>query len=428
MTIHPRDGAERADTMNLNLFFSRTGHHRASWRLGRGEPGGVLDDLLGIARLAERGALDSVFFADVLHAPPAATATPPSCLEPVTALSALAAATERIGLIGTLSATYNAPYHIARRLAALDHLSGGRAGWNVVTSRHDAEARNFSDAPHADRADRYARAAESIEVVRALWDSWSSDGPRPVDHTGRHFSVAGPLNIPRPPQGHPVLVQAGGSDEGRDLAARHADALFAVQPSVETARAFYADIKRRTAALGRDPAGLRVLPGVYLLIGSTEEELRRRQAELDALVDVENELPWLAHFLRLPIGPDDLDRRVADLDLPETAPTSQAFHEVLIGRARRAGHTLREVLHRTAAGAGHFRLVGTPERVADELESWFRTGAADGFNLKPAVVPTDLAHFVDQVLPRLRRRGVFRAEYTGRTLREHYGLTRPEDA
>ena len=166
--------------MHLNLFFSRTGHHRSAWRLGSGAAGGVLDDLLGLARLAERGALDSVFFADVLHAPPAGAEGPPSCLEPVTALGALAAATERIGLIGTLSATYNAPYHVARRLAALDHLSGGRAGWNVVTSRHDAEARNFQDAPHADRADRYARAAEAIDVVRALWDSWSPAGRRPA--------------------------------------------------------------------------------------------------------------------------------------------------------------------------------------------------------------------------------------------------------
>lgn len=431
----------RTDTMNLNLFYvPRGGHHSAAWRVMKAPPASerALASLLESARLAEAGTFDSVFMADVLHLGGGVEFGPPSFHEPLTALGALASATTHIGLIGTVSTTYDQAFHIARRFASLDHLSGGRAGWNVVTSRHDAEAANFGIEHHPEHDDRYERAGQTLEAVLSLWDSWADDAISP-DLTAGTFvrkdrvwpvaaevagrRIAGPLNIPRPPQGHPVIVQAGGSDRGRDLAAQYADALFTVQPSLEGSRAFVADIRERVRKQGRDPAALRVLPGFYVLVGSTHEEVRRRQAELDEATDVTRELTWLRQFLGVDTLDGDLDRPLRDLPAADQIRTSRSFFEVISERAQ--DMTLRSLLRSVAAGSGHHQVAGVPEEIAGEMERWFLAGAADGFNLKPALMSADLPAVVGHVVPLLRKRGLFRREYTGSTLRDHLGLSRP---
>ena len=430
-------------TLHLNAFLMSTGHHEASWRLPESDPRANTDveHYKALARTAERGTFDSLFLADGPALWGDVAQRPSGVIEPLTLLTVLATATEHVGLIATASTTYNSPYNLARRFASLDHVSGGRAGWNIVTTAGPAAARNFGldDAPA--HAERYERAAEFTDVALQLWDSWAEDvyvgdkdlgiwgdqrGIRPPRHQGRYFSVDGALNIPRSPQGHPLLVQAGSSEDGKDFAARHAEAVFTAQQTLAEASAFYADLKGRTIAGGRDPEHIKILPGLVPVIGSTEAEARVRDAELEELITYEHGQRRLSELLQVPITVLGLDSRIPDdLPPPQLINGAQSRYELVVELARRDKLTVRELINRLGGGRGHRTFVGTPEQVADEIESWFGNGAADGFNIMPPVLPSGLELFVDEVVPILRRRGLFRTEYVpGQTLRGRYGLPR----
>jgi FMN-dependent oxidoreductase (nitrilotriacetate monooxygenase family) len=427
--------------LHLNAFVMGVGHHEAAWRLPRTDPRKVTD--LGhyahIAQVAEAGKLDSLFLADGL-ALGKVEHNAVGGLEPLTLLSALAAVTERIGLIGTVSTTYNEPFHVARKFASLDHLSGGRAGWNLVTSANPAEAANFGDDPHAAHADRYARAAEFIDVVNKLWDSWDPDAVladqasgdyadrrriRDVAHRGERFSVQGPLNTPRSPQGRPLLVQAGSSDTGKDFAARYAEAVFTAQQTLQEGQDFYADLKRRVALAGRDPELVKVLPGICPVLGGTEAEARALEGELQGLLVPTYGLAQLSQMLQVELTEADLDRPLPPLPTEDDINGGKSRFTLVADLARRDDLTVREVIAKLAGGRGHRVVVGTPEQIADALQEWFHGGAADGFNVMPPYLPGGLEDFVEHVVPELQRRGLFRTEYPEGTLRERYGLPLP---
>jgi len=431
-------------TLHLNAFLMSTGHHEASWRLPQSDPRANVDieHYKRLARIAERGTFDSLFLADGPVLFEDVAQRPAGVIEPLTLLTVLSTATEHIGLIATASTSYNSPYNLARRFASLDHVSAGRAGWNIVTTAGAAAARNFGldDAPA--HAERYERAAEFLDVALKLWDSWEDDvfvGDKqagiwgdndkihPPRHRGRFFSVEGALNVPRPPQGYPLLVQAGSSEDGKDFAARYAEAVFTAQQTLADAQSFYADLKARAGALGRDPDGIKVLPGIVPVIADTEAEARRREQELDDLI-----VPWhaqrrLAELLQVPIEQLALDGQLPD-DLPPVTQIqgAQSRYALIVDLARRERLTVRQLIGRLGGGRGHRTFTGTPEQVADAIQSWFESGAADGFNIMPAALPSGLELFVEHVVPILRARGLFRSEYVpGQTLRERYGLPRP---
>jgi FMN-dependent oxidoreductase (nitrilotriacetate monooxygenase family) len=431
--------------MHLNLFINARGHHEASWRHPGASPLALTDIRYyqDLALRAERGLFDSVFLADQLALADDVAQAPRGWLEPVTVLSALAVSTSRIGLIATASTTYSEPYNLARQFGSLDHISRGRIGWNIVTSWMAAAARNYGAGGQVGHGDRYRRGEEFVQVVKALWDSWADDAVlddratglyatrgriRSVDHDGPYYRVAGPLNMPRTPQGRPVLVQAGSSDTGRDFAARHAEAIFTAHMHKASAQAFYADLKARVAAAGRAQDAALILPGLSPLIGATKQEAQRLSRELDALSDPEVGRKRLSarfgghDFSHLP-----LDRRLSPEDFPDPGAVEAARSrtEVIVGLVRRERPTLRRLLELLAGARGHYTFAGTPEQVADLMEEWFRSGAADGFNIMPPVLPTMLDAFIAEVVPLLQRRGLFRTGYDGDTLRDHYGLARP---
>jgi FMN-dependent oxidoreductase (nitrilotriacetate monooxygenase family) len=420
-----------------------TGHHEASWRLPESNPVANTDieHYRELARTAERGKFDSIFFADSPVLFSDVGRRPAGSLEPTVLLTAIAAATSRIGLIATASTTYNDPYNLARRFASVDHVSAGRAGWNVVTTAGPDAAKNFNLADQPAHAERYDRAAEFLEVAFKLWDSWQDDATladkesgvwgdnakvEPIDHVGRHFQVRGPLNLPRSPQGYPLIVQAGSSEDGKGLAARYAEAVFTAQQTLEDAQAFYADLKSRTAALGRDPGTLKILPGIVPVIGSTESEAQALERELDDLIKPEYARQQLAKTLR--VTPEDLpfDQPLpADLPDEDEIEGAKSRYTLIVTLARRENLTVRQLIGRLGGGRGHRTFTGTPDQVADAIQSWFEADAADGFNIMPPVLPSGLVTFTDQVVPILQQRGLFRTEYTGTTLRDHYGLARP---
>jgi FMN-dependent oxidoreductase (nitrilotriacetate monooxygenase family) len=429
--------------MHFNLFIMDTGHHEASWRLPGSYPLAILDIeyFERLARLAESVTFDSVFLADspVLQGDPGRR--PVGKIEPLMLLTAAARATTRIGLIATASTSYNDPYNLARRFASLDHVSGGRAGWNIVTTAGDDAARNFGLDAQPAHAERYERAEEFVEVARKLWDSWEDDAiaadpergvwaraerVHPVEHKGRFFSVRGPLNLARSPQGHPLLVQAGSSEDGKQFAARHAEAVFTAQQTLEEGQAFYADLKRRAALAGRDPDGVKILPGLVPVIGSTQAEARELDAELDCLILAEHARDRLAR--RFGLSPEELP---LDQPLPGHLPHedeiegAKSRYTLIVELARRERLTVRQLIGRLGGGRGHRTFAGTPEQVADTIEHWGAHGAADGFNIMPAVLPSGFELFAEHVVPLLRQRGLIRSEYEGTTLREHYGLPRP---
>ncbi|HEV2635830.1 MAG TPA: LLM class flavin-dependent oxidoreductase [Actinocrinis sp.] len=433
-------------TLHLNAFLMSTGHHEASWRLPESDPQAntSLDHYRALARTAERGTFDSLFLADGPALWGGVSGRPAGVIEPLTLLTALSTATEHIGLIATASTSYNSPYNLARRFASLDHISGGRAGWNIVTTAGPAAARNFGldDAP--EHAERYRRAAEFTEVALKLWDSWEDDAYvgdkelgvwgddakiHPPEHRGRFFSVEGALNIPRSPQGYPLLVQAGSSEDGRDFAARYAEAVFTAQQTLAEGQSFYADLKARAAAAGRDPEGVKILPGIVPVIGSTEAEARERDAALEERITYAHGQQRLSELLQLPVEALGLDSRLPDdLPPPILINGAQSRYELVVDLARRDRLTVRELIGRLGGGRGHRTFAGTPEQVADTIEHWFREGAADGFNVMPPVLPSGLELFVDHVVPILRDRGLLRREYVpGQTLRERYGLPRPQN-
>lgn len=429
--------------LHLNAFLMDTGHHEASWRLPESDALAALDPrhYVRLAQLAEAAKFDSIFFADGQAAIGTGEFRASGQLEPLTLLTAVAGATSRIGLIATASTTYNDPFSLARRFATVDHVSGGRAGWNIVTSATEEEAANFSLADRPLHATRYERADEFLDVATKLWDSWGDDHAvgdkaagvwgdparlRRIDHVGTHFRVAGPLNVPRPVQGHPLLVQAGASPDGRAFAAKHAEAIFVAHQTLEQAQEFYADIKGQVAAAGRNPDHVVVLPGLVPIIGSTEAEATALAQQLDDLRIAGYGLRQLAQYLEVPESELPLDeplpRYVVEQERREGFDSRA---KLVIDLAEREGLTVRQLLGRLGGGRGHHVLIGTPEQVADHIETWFTQGAADGFNIMGAALPSGLEVFIETVLPILRSRGLFRTEYAGTTLREHYGLPRP---
>ncbi|WP_139995746.1 LLM class flavin-dependent oxidoreductase [Paenibacillus paridis] len=430
-------GSERK--LNLNAFLAASGHHEASWRHADTSPecGVDIHHYVKLTQIAEKGLLDSVFLADGYWAHSGS-------LEPFTLLSALAASTRHIGLIATVETTYNEPFHVARKFASLDHISKGRAGWNIVTGAGPA-AEQFSRVQHPKHHERYESAEEFVEVVKRLWDSWEDDAVRndkingilidqakvhTIDFTGKHHAVQGPLNIARPPQGHPVLVQAGSSETGKDFAAKLAEVIFTAQLTFEEAQAFYADVKARLAKYGRTADQLKVLPGLSPILADTEAEAREMEEELFQLIDHEGATKRLSIRLGIDLSNHGLDDRVtADgALLTDQVSGMKSRHQLILDLIEREKPTLRELINRLAGARGHFTFTGTPLQLADEIERWFHGGAADGFNLMPQIYPSGLERFVYKVIPELQSRGLFRTSYEEQTLRGKLGLMRPENA
>ncbi len=429
--------------LHLNAFLMEAGHHEAAWRLpdANARADFELEHWITLARLAEDARFDSLFLADGPALTGSGAFRPPGQLEPFTLLTALSQHTSRIGLIATVSSTYNEPYNLARRLASVDHVSGGRAGWNIVTSAGADEAANFGLDSRPGHAARYERADEFLVIAKALWDSWEreaivadkvsgryADSARlhAIGHAGRHFRVAGPLNVERPPQGHPVLVQAGSSEDGRNFAARHAEAIFTAHQTYDRAADFYRDIKSRTRAAGRNPDELLVLPGIVPFLGSTQEEATELAERYDALRSPGYGLAQLAWNFEVDPSAFELDAPLPDVILARPKlEGSQSRSDLIIELAVREELTVREILSRLGGGRGHFTFVGTPEQAADTIIAWFEGGAADGFNVMAPGLPSQLETFIELVLPILRGKGLFREEYRGTTLREHYGLPVP---
>ncbi|NGO75666.1 LLM class flavin-dependent oxidoreductase [Streptomyces sp. YC504] len=427
---------------HLNAFLMNAGHHDAAWRHPRTRPERITDltYFQELARTAERGRLDSVFFADGVALWGNARYNAVGGFEPLTLLSALATSTEHIGLIATVSTTFNEPFHVARKFASLDHLSGGRAGWNIVTSGNAAEARNFGREEHLDHAVRYERAAEFLDVTRQLWDSWRDDAQvvdrergvyteegavQAIEHRGEHFRVDGPLNVPRPPQGHPLLVQAGSSEDGKEFAARYAEAVFTAQQTLGDAQTFAKDLRSRLAKYGRTADQLKILPGICPILGDTEAEALALEDELTGLQIPAYGLQQLSGMLGTDLTGLPLDGPLPELPAEHDINGNKSRFTLVAELARREQLTIRQLIARLGGGRGHRVVAGTPEQIADTLEDWFTQGAADGFNIMPPHLPGGLEDFVDQVVPILQQRGLFRTEYTGRTLRDHYGLARP---
>ncbi|MFG1480054.1 LLM class flavin-dependent oxidoreductase [Xanthobacter sp. V4C-4] len=426
--------------LHLNLNFLNAGTVGSAWRWPGNDPKAFfdIDYYIRVAQLAEKGTFDSVFLADF----PALTGRPDfapfQSLEPTIALAVISAHTRHIGLIATISSSFNEPFNIARRFATLDHASRGRIGINIVTSADRGSALNFGRSDVVPHAERYARADEFTSAIKALWSSWDDDAVigdqaggrfidvskvREVGFSGAHFTIRGPLNVPKGPQGRPVIVQAGGSAEGTDLAARHADAVFALAHELDDAVSYSRTLRERAAAHGRDPASVLVFPGLVTIIGGTEEEARRREQEIWDLLPLELGLARLAGTLGVDPATLDPDKPLPDdLKLPENG--IQTFFLGTTRLARAHGWTVRELIRYQRGGTHHRVVVGTPEQIADGIETWFRAGAVDGFNVMPDVLPSGLESFVDEVVPLLRRRGLFREAYDGTTLRDHFGLAR----
>lgn len=413
-----------ARQMKLGLFLWATGHHIAAWRHPDAyvRAGIDIDHYIKLAQTAEAAKFDMVFCEDAAGLREAnvniASQTSRSIgFEPISLLSALAAQTERIGLVSTASTSYNEPYGLARMFASLDNLSGGRAGWNLVTSASPIEAANFGATSLRPHADRYARAREFATVVVGLWSR------RAAGHDGESFSVGDPLDIPPSPQGAPVMVQAGASDDGKGLAARTADVVFSAAQTFEEAKAFYDDLKGRLAAYGRQPEDVKIMPGVAPIVAATKAEAQAKYDALQELIPDDVGVALLSSYLSI----SDLGRYPIDGPLPEL-PESEGMKSrqaLVIEQARRDGLSIRELARYFAGARGHWRVVGTAEEIADELQARFEGGTADGFNVMPSWFPGELDAFVTLVVPELQRRGLFRKDYEGRTLREHLGLKRP---
>ena len=432
--------------LHLNLFIYGRGHHEAAWRHPRSSSRALMDidHYIDCALKAEAAHFDSIFLADVLNLPPDVDSSARLWLEPLTALGAIAHATSRIGLIATASTSHTEPFNLARQFCSLDHISRGRVGWNIVTSFSIAGSRNFGGSGRLSHSGRYDKGEEFMKIVTALWNSWSDDAViddrtagtylrrervREVNHRGESFEVAGPLNLPRSPQGWPVLVQAGSSDTGKAFAARHAEAVFTAHIQKSTAEGFYRDIKARVVAAGHRQDQLLVLPGISAMIGGTEGEAKRLQQELNEMADAKVGLTRLSdRFDGYDFSHIKLDQVLVPEDFPDPAEneSSRGRTELIVGAVRQEKLTMRQLLAKLAGARGHFVMAGTPEQVADTIEDWVDSGCADGFNVMPPVLPWMLEAFVQEVVPILKRRGRFRTEYEGQTLREHFRLRRPQ--
>ncbi|MBW7452472.1 LLM class flavin-dependent oxidoreductase [Paenibacillus sepulcri] len=424
---------------HFNVFIRSTGHHAASSRHPSVNPNGGLDlaHFVNQARIAERGLLDSLFVADGYSGASRR-------FEPFTLFSALAVLTKHIGFIATVGTTYNDPFHLARQFASLDHISKGRAAWNIVTGAQSA-AHNFGRDEHPDVEQRYKVGEEFVDVVRQLWDSWEEDAlvydkekgqqldsnkVYSINFQGEYYKVKGPLNIPRPPQGYPVLVQAGSSEGGKELAARTAEAIFTAQQTLGAAQEFYRDVKGRLGKFGRNSEQLLILPGLSPIIGDTEAEARDLEEELFSLLNTKHSLQNLSRFFTVDLSEYPLD---APVPLDKLRPAEDfrvgitSRRDVIIDAAIRDKFTIKQFLSRSAGGHGHVTFSGSVLQVADFIEKWFREGGADGFNILPPIIPSGLEAFVDKVIPELQNRGIFRTAYEGKTLRENLGLARPDN-
>jgi FMN-dependent oxidoreductase (nitrilotriacetate monooxygenase family) len=426
--------------MKLGLFFEPSGRHIAAWRHPDAHPAASvsIENLVGIAKAAEAALFDFLFIADnnavwedIAYLQRIERS---AVLDPMIVLPVLATATQRIGLIATVSTTYTQPYHLARSFSSLDQVSNGRAGWNLVTSMFEGEARNFSHGAHPAHGDRYARAEEYADVVLGLWDSFDPDAfirdkasgiyfdqrkMRPLGHKGAHFSVEGPLNVPPSPQGRPILVQAGSSDAGQELAARTADVVFAAQQTFDEAKDFYRGLKSRLPRHGRAEEDVVIMPGMSPVIGESEAHAREKYEQLQELIHPAVGLSLLSTL----IGGFDLSAYPLDGPLPELPSTSggKGRQQVLTDLARRENLSIRQLYKRAIGSRGHWQPIGTPIQIADMMEERFLGGGADGFNVMPPS-PPDLADFARLVVPELQRRGLFRRAYEGDTLRQNLGL------
>jgi N-acetyl-S-(2-succino)cysteine monooxygenase len=430
--------------IKLGMFLRPAAHHIAGWR----HPDAWADGGLNFARYAElaataeRGLFDMMFSADALtadryDADSLSRTSYVAWIDPLSLLTALAPLTKNIGLVCTATTTYDEPFHVARRFASLDLISGGRSGWNMVTSANAGEAQNFGREEHLPKPERYRRAREFVEVVRGLWDSWDDNAFvfdkqegrffRPgathvLDHAGDYFNVRGPLNVARSPQGQPVLVQAGASDDGRQLAAETAEVVFTAHQTIDTARMFYADIKHRMQACGRDPCHLKIMPGLGVSVGKTRQEGQDKHDQLQELIHPDVGIAMLSKYIAWDLRGMDVDGPVPVVPQDRGAPTRSAL---LSETARAEGLTIRQLYQRIAGTRGHFQVIGSAQDAADMMEDWFVTAAADGFNIIPPFFPNGLNDFVELVIPELQRRGLFRTAYEGKTLRENLGLPRP---
>lgn len=432
--------------IKLGVSMRGLGYHASAWRMDGVPANGdtSFDFYLGIAKAAERGLFDMAFLADYVgvrmnNIPNGYLGRSAAMIgfEPLTLLSALAPMTRHVGLVATTSTTFQHPYHIARTFASLDHLSGGRAAWNVVTSFQDDEARNFGSDHILDKASRYDRAGEAVRVVTGLWDSWDDDAfvrdretgiyfdsakMHPMHHDGKYFRTAGPLNVPRTPQGRPIVVQAGASPEGQELAAETADVVYAAHSTLADAQAYYASLKGRMAKFGRSPEDVKIMPGILTVLGDTREQA---QAKYRAMQEAIDPIIGLGHLVNA-FG--DLSGHDIDGPVPELRTDKALMSRSLVAYqiARRENLTIRQLYQRTAIGNAHQVVIGTPKDVVDVMEEWFHSGGADGFNVLPALSPVSFIDFVDMVVPELQRRGLYRTKYEGETMRENLGIPFPQ--
>ena len=431
--------------VHLNLFIHSRGHHEAAWRHPDASPYLLTDFRYyeDLAKKAEAATFDSIFLSDILALGSDIEHTPRAVLDPIPFSVEVAAITEKIGIIGTASTTYVEPYNLARQFASLDHISNGRSAWNIVTTASAAAAENYSANPQAQIEERYARADEFLTVANGLWDSWAKDAVlddrangqytlpgriEPVNHDGHFYHVRGPLTVPRSPQGRPVLVQAGSSEPGRAFAAKHGEAIFTAVLEKSAAQDFYRDIKSSVVALGRSPDQCLIMPGLSPVVASTETEANQYARDLDELGNQEVGLTRLSGaFGGVDLTHLSLDTPLSPEDFPDprTLQGSISRPSLIVDLVRNQKPTLRELLFKLSGARGHYTFAGTPDQVADLMEDWVNDGAADGFNLMPPVLPKMLDAFIEEVIPELRKRGIFRTSYEGNTLRAHYGLKGP---
>ncbi|MGG3891791.1 LLM class flavin-dependent oxidoreductase [Metabacillus fastidiosus] len=436
---------KRNEELHLGAFIYYSGHHHAGWR----HPDSAVENMFDInfykqlALTAERGKFDMMFLADLLYVHTQQVEKSASgMLDPLTLLSALSTVTEKLGLTATVSTTYNVPYDVARKFASLDMISSGRAGWNIVTSQLDIEAYNYGKKGHPEHGLRYEMAREFVEVVTRLWDSWEDDAlildreagrfadplkVKQVDYKGKWHSTKGPLNVPRPPQGYPVLIQAGSSEAGQNFAAQYGEVIFTAQQSLLEAKAFYENVKSKLNQYGRNTNSLKIMPGLSPVIAATEEEAWRKHKELQELILPEVAVAVISGFLNY-----DLSKYPIDGPLPENIPDPVAASNGMKSRVKlfmdmayKEKLSILELGRKILGARGHLQFVGTYEQLVDFMEQWFNEYACDGFNIMPPILPAGLEEFVDHVIPLLQKRGLFRKEYEGITLREHLGLERP---
>ncbi|WP_180049457.1 MULTISPECIES: LLM class flavin-dependent oxidoreductase [unclassified Acinetobacter] len=436
--------------IKLGAFIPTTSQHVAGWRHPESRPQDHLniDYAIELAKTAERGLFDAYFLADGLSVRWSSAVEGEKGLgdkgvgfEPVTLFAALSAVTQNIGFIATASTTYEDPYILARKFASLDHISKGRAAWNVVTTASADAAKNFNIQQHPEPKERYERADEFIEVTQKLWDSWEDDTfhynketgqffdarkQHQPNHQGQYYQVLGALNVSRPPQGYPVIVQAGQSEDGRELAGKYAEVIFTAQQNLADAQAFYRDVKNRLVKYGRHADDLKIMPGVSIFVAKTTQEAQEKYDFLNSLIHPEVGLSLLSALAGgINLAKFDLDApfpKIEDADI-----NFSSRQQMMIDIARKHNFSIRQLYQYIASARGHWTLIGTPEQVVDQLQEWFENDAADGFNVLPPTTPAGLNDFVDLIVPELQRRGLFRTAYEGTTLRENLGLKRPEN-